>query len=195
MANEVDLKNLPSGWVDMPGHQVGSDVRDTNEPGGSRLLFLPDYALDEVGDETEGILKFDIIDIGLPSMATSSYDTSLLAQVKYATQGIGRLIAGDQITATIECPGPVYGQMMGLIGCKGTCRIEIPNQKWFSQWRVAIMSVDGPSIVDGDRMTGGMVFTVTNTGPDDKSEMGPVYGVYTPEGSGGTGGAGATGAP
>ena len=29
-------------------------------------------------------------------------------------------------------------------------------------------------------MTGSLVLTVTNTGPDDKSEMGPVFGDYTP---------------
>ena len=30
-------------------------------------------------------------------------------------------------------------------------------------------------------MTGSLVLTVTNTGPDDKAEMGPVFGAYTPE--------------
>ena len=51
----------------------------------------------------------------------------------------------------------------GMIGAKGTARVVIPSQGVFSQWRVAILSVDGPSLVDGDRMTGSLVLTVTNT--------------------------------
>ena len=67
-----------------------------------------------------------------------------------------------------------------MIGAKGTARIEIPSQGWFSQWRIALLSVSGPAIADGDRMTGSITLTVTNTAPDDKSEMGPVFGTYTP---------------
>ena len=81
---------------------------------------------------------------------------------------------------SIECSGATYAALAALIGSKGTARIEIPNQGVFSQWRIAMLSVDGVPIRDGDRMTGNLVLTVTNTAPDDKSEMGPVFGTYTP---------------
>ena len=167
---------LPAGWAEMTGKSVGSAVRDTNEPGGSTLKLYLDVAVDGITNP----MTFDFMDIGLPSLAASAYSTQLLAQKKWATQGVSRIISGDSITGSIECPGSVYAQIAGLIGAKGTARIEIPNQGWFSQWRVAILSVDGPGIQDGDRMTGSLVLTVTNTGPDDKSEMGPVFGDYTP---------------
>lgn len=184
--SDVQLDNLPQGWQPMDGHTVGSSSRNTNEPGGSLLKFLPDDVIDGLGD-SDGVIQFDIIDFALPSMATSAYSTALLAQKKWATQGVGRIIAADQISATIENPGPVYADLAGMIGAKGTVRIEIPNQDWYFQCRVAIMSVDGPAVVDGDRMTGSLVFTVTNTAPDDQSEMGPVWGDIS-ESAGGTGG-------
>ena len=166
---------LPQGWQQMSSKQIGSTTRNTNEPGGSRLLLY----LDSVPSDypTEQLMTFDFIDIGLPSLAATSYSTQLLAQRKWATQGVSRIIAGDSISGTIECPGEVYQKIASLIGAKGTARIEIPSQKWFSQWRVAILSVDGPSLVDGDRMTGSLVLTVTNTGPNDRDEMGPVFGI------------------
>lgn len=167
---------LPAGWAEMTGKSVGSSVRDTNEPGGSILKLNLDISVEGITNP----MTFDFMDIGLPSLAASAYSTQLLAQKKWATQGVSRIISGDSITGSIECPGAVYAQIAGLIGAKGTARIEIPNQGWFSQWRVAILSVDGPGIQDGDRMTGSLVLTVTNTGPDDKAEMGPVFGAYTP---------------
>lgn len=167
---------LPSGWSEMTSLQIGASTRDTNEPGGSKLLISLDVAVVGIADP----MTFDFMDIGMPSLQATSYSTQLLAQVKWATQGVSRIIAGDQITGTIECPGPVYEQISGLIGAKATARIEIPNQGWFAQYRVAILSVDGPPIQDGDRMTGTLSLTVTNTAPDDKSEMGPVFGTYTP---------------
>ena len=172
----MSTPSLPTGWAEMTGKSVGSSVRDTNEPGGSTLKLHLDIPVDGITNP----MTFDFLDIGLPSLAASAYSTQLLAQKKWATQGVSRIISGDSITGTIECPGAVYAQIAGLIGAKGTARIEIPNQGWFSQWRVAILSVDGPGIQDGDRMTGSLVLTVTNTGPDDKSEMGPVFGEYTP---------------
>ena len=167
----------------MTSVQIGSDARDINEPGGSKLLISLDVSTDVGGDtamDFDDPMTFDFIDISLPSLQASPYSTQLLAQKKWATQGVSRIIAGDSITGTIECPGPVYAQIMALIGAKATARIEIPNQGWFAQYRVAILSVDGPSLQDGDRMTGSLVLTVTNTAPDDKSEMGPVFGDYTP---------------
>lgn len=172
----MGASSLPSAWAEMTSVQIGSDARDTNEPGGSKLLISLDLVVEGIDDP----MTFDFMDIGLPSLQASAYSTQLLAQRKWATQGVSRIISGDQITGTIECPGPIYAQISALIGAKATARIEIPNQGWFCQYRVAILSVDGPSIQDGDRMTGSLVLTVTNTAPDDKSEMGPVFGDYTP---------------
>ena len=175
---------LPSTWTQMTSKKIGSEFRNTNEPGGSRLLLnldeLPSDVTDPEGDALSNPITFDFLDIGLPSLAASSYSTQLLAQRKWATQGVSRIIAGDSITGTIECSGFTYALMISLIGAKGTARIEIPNQGWFSQWRVAILSVDGPALQDGDRMTGSLVLTVTNTAPNDKDEMAPVFGTYTP---------------
>lgn len=167
---------LPLGWSAMTSKQVGSTTRNTNEPGGSKLKISLDLVVEGISDPME----LDFIDFALPSLQASAYSTQLLAQRKWATMGVSRIISGDQIRGSIECSGATYAMLAGLIGAKATARIEIPNQGWFSQWRVAILSVDGPSIVDGDRMTGALVLTVTNTAPDDKAEMGPVFGEYTP---------------
>ena len=168
---------LPTGWTAMPSTQIGTDTRDTDEPGGSKLMISLDLApIDDVDEP----LILDFIDFGLPSLQASAYSTALLAQKKWATMGISRVIAGDSIQGTIECSGPTYAMLSALIGAKGTARIEIPGQGWFSQWRIAILSVSGPAIADGDRMTGSLNLTVTNTAPDDRSEMGPVFGSYTP---------------
>lgn len=166
---------LPADWEDMTSVQVGTDTRDVNEPGQSKLKISLDLTVPGVDDP----LILDFIDFGLPSLQASAYSTALLAQKKWATMGVSRIISGDSINGTIECSGPTYAMLAGLIGSKGTARIEIKNQGWFSQWRVAILSVSGPQIADGDRMTGSLVLTVTNTAPDDKSEMGPVFGTYT----------------
>jgi len=167
---------LPNSWAEMTSKSVGSSARNTNEPGGSKLML----ALDVTVEGVDQPMEFDFIDIGMPSLQATAYSTQLLAQKKWATQGVSRIIASDQISGTIECPGEVYAMISGLIGAKGTARIEIPNQGWFSQWRVAILSVDGPSLTDGDRMTGSLILTVTNTAPNDQDEMGPVFGEYTP---------------
>ena len=171
MAEPLDL---PNEWTEMPSVQVGSQFRDVSEPGGSRLLLNMDYALSGVDNP----MIMDFLDISLPSLSAQSYSTALLAQKKWATQGVSRIIQSDQITGTIECPGALYAQLLAFIGAAGTARIEIPTQAWFSQWRVSLLSVDGPSLVDGDRMTASLVLTVTHTGPDEKSEMGPVFGYY-----------------
>ena len=167
---------LPAAWEDMTSLQVGTDARDTSEPGQSKLLISLDLAPIENVDEP---LILDFIDFALPSLQSSAYSTALLAQKKWATMGVSRIITGDSITGTIECSGPTYAMLAGLIGSKGTARIEIKNQGWYSQWRIAILSVSGPQLTDGDRMPGSLTLTVTNTAPDDKSEMGPVFGTYT----------------
>lgn len=169
---------LPSGWTAMTSKQVGSSTRNTNEPGGSKLLISFDLALPT--GVTEDPLTLDFMDFSLPGLKGSAYSTALLAQKKYMTMGVSRIIDSDQISGSIECCGATYAILSACIGAKGTARIEIPNQGWFSQWRIAVLSVDGPAIRDGDRMTGSLVLTVTNTAPDDKSEMGPVFGNYTP---------------
>ena len=166
---------VPHGWAEMTSSQIGSDTRDTNEPGGSKLLISLDIPVQNVDDP----LALDFLDFSMPGLKAAAYSTALLAQKKWMTMGVSRIVDSDQISGTIECSGATYGMLMGLIGAKATARIEIPNQGWFSQWRVAILSVDGPAIRDGDRMTGNLVLTVTNTAPDDKSEMGPVFGTYT----------------
>jgi len=171
-----DDTTLPLNWSAMTSKQVGSDTRDTNEPGGSKLLISLDVAVAGIDDPME----LDFIDFSMPGLRASAYSTALLAQKKWETMGVSRIIGSDQIAGSIECAGATYAMLAGLIGAKATARIEIPNQAWFSQWRVAILSVDGPAIRDGDRMTGNLVLTVTNTAPDDKSEMGPVFGTYTP---------------
>jgi len=168
---------LPVGWAEMTSKQVGSDTRDTNEPGGSKLLISLDVPVDQVDDP----LVLDFTDFSLPSLKGSAYSTALLAQKKFMTMGVSRIIDSDQIAGGIECSGATYAMLVGLIGAKATARIEIPNQGWYSQWRVAILSVDGPALRDGDRMTSNLTLTVTNTAPDDKSEMGPVFGAYTPD--------------
>ena len=167
---------LPAAWEDMTSSQVGTDTRDTSEPGQSKLLISLDLAPIENVDEP---LILDFIDFALPSLQASAYSTALLAQNKWATMGVSRIISGDSITGTIECSGPTYWMLAGLICAKGTARIEIKNQSWYSQWRIAILSVSGPQLTDGDRMTASLTLTVTNTAPDDKSEMGPVFGTYT----------------
>jgi len=162
----------------MTSVRIGTTTRNTNEPGGSKLLISFDLATTLGVDDP---LVLDFIDFGLPSLQATAYSTQLLAQKTWATSGVSRILAADQIAGTIECSGATYADLMSLIGAKGTARIEIPHQGWFSQWRIALLSVDGPSITDGDRMTGNLVLTVTNTAPDDMSEMGPVYGTYTPD--------------
>ncbi len=178
------VDGLPEGWAEMTGETVGSKWRNVRETGGSKLLFAPDLndegLWDDMLDEDDTI-TFDFIDIALPSLAATPYSTAILAQRKWATQGVSRIIAGDQISGTIECPGEVYAAIASMISVYGTARIEIPNQGWFSQWRVAILSVDGPALMDGDRMTGTLVLTVTNTGADFKSEVGPVFGMIDDE--------------
>lgn len=174
-------ETLPQNWAEMTSKQVGSDTRDTNEPGGSKLLISFDIPLPIEGMDDP--LALDFMDFSLPSMKGSAYSTALLAQHKYMTMGVSRIIDSDQIAGSIECSGATYAILAGLIGAKGTARIEIPNQGWFSQWRIAILSVDGVPIRDGDRMTSSLTLTVTNTAPDDKSEMGPVFGTYTPSDS------------
>ena len=166
---------LPVNWAIMTSKQIGSASRNTNEPGGSKLLISFD---DATALSILDPLALDFIDFGLPSLQASAYSTALLAQRKWATMGVSRIISGDQIQGTIECSGATYTVLAALIGAKGTCRIEIPTQGWFSQWRIALLSVAGPSIADGDRMTGSITLTVTNTAPDDKSEMGPVFGTF-----------------
>lgn len=168
----MSTTTLPSNWSPMTSVQIGSSFRNTSEPGRSRLYIHFDIDVDGVDNP----LLLDFMDISLPSLAGRSYSTALLAQKKWETQGVSRTIAGDSITGTIECPGEVYEILVGFIGANGTARIEIPNQLWFSQWRVAILSVDGPGLIDGDRMTGSLVLTVTNTGPNGRDEMGPVFG-------------------
>lgn len=168
---------IPTGWTAMTSNQVGSSTRDTNEPGGSKLLISFDAAS---GLGVADPLTLDFMDFGLPGLKAGAYSTALLAQKKWMTMGVSRIIDSDQIAGSIECSGATYAVLLGLIGAKGTVRIEIPNQGWFSQWRVALLSVTGPQIKDGDRMTGSLVLTVTNTAPDDKSEMAPVFGTYTP---------------
>lgn len=175
---------LPATWTAMTSNQIGTDTRDTTEPGGSKLMISLDDAPISGVDEP---LILDFIDFSLPSLQATAYSTALLAQRKWATMGVSRIIAGNSIDGTIECSGATYEMLAGLIGAKGTARIEIPYQGWFSQWRIAILSVNGPAIQDGDRMTGSLTLTVTNTAPDDKSEMGPVFGTYTPDLTGITG--------
>ena len=166
--------DLPNGWEGMNSVQIGSEFRDTSEPGGSRLMLNMDYKLTGVANP----MTMDFMDISLPSLSAQAYSTQLLAQRKWATQGVSRIIQGDQITGTIECPAKLYEEMIAFLGGGATARIEIPSQLWFSQWRVSLLSVDGPALQDGDRMTASIVLTVTNTGPDEKSEMGPVFGDY-----------------
>ena len=173
MAYDADL---PTGWAPMTSKQVGSSTRDTNEPGGSKLMISLDIVVQGISDP----LILDFMDISLPSLKASAYSTALLAQKKYLTMGVSRIIDTDQISGTIECSGATYAMLAGLIGAKATARIEIPNQGWYSQWRVAILSVGGVPLKDGDRMTDTLTLTVTNTAPDDKAEMGPVFGTYTP---------------
>lgn len=169
--------NIPTGWTAMTSKKVGSAARDTSEPGGSKLLFHLDVPPDGM---QENPIELDFLDISLPELAASAYSTQLLAQRKWATQGVSRIIGGGSITGTIECPCAVYELLSSIIGAKGTARIEVPNQGLFSQWRAGLLSVDGPSLVDGDRMTASLILTVTNTAPDERSEMGPVFGTYTP---------------
>jgi len=166
--------DLPVGWETMTSIQIGSEFRDTSEPGGSRLMLNMDYKLAGVVNP----MVMDFMDISLPSLSAQAYSTQLLAQRKWATQGVSRIIQGDQITGTIECPAVLYEELIAFLGGAATARIEIPTQSWFSQWRVSVLSVDGPSLTDGDRMTASLVLTVTHTGPDEKSEMGPVFGTY-----------------
>lgn len=178
----ADESALPVGWAEMTSVQVGTDTRNTSEPGGSKLLISFDEPLPTYGDDVEvdDPMMLDFIDFTMPSLKATAYSTALLAQKKWMTMGVSRLVDSDQISGSIECSGATYAMLSALIGSKGTCRIEIPNQGWYSQWRIALLSVDGPPVRDGDRMTGNLVLTVTNTAPDDKSEMGPVFGEYTP---------------
>ena len=170
----AEPNDLPIGWEGLTSIQIGSEFRDTSEPGGSRLMLNMDYKLTGVANP----MTMDFMDISLPSLSAQAYSTQLLAQRKWATQGVSRIIQGDQITGTIECPVKLYEELIAFTGGGATARIEIPAQSRFEQWRVSLLAVDGPSLQDGDRMTASIVLTVTNTGPDEKSEMGPVFGDY-----------------
>ena len=168
---------LPTNWAVMPSVKIGSSTRNTSEPGGSVLKISFDDASTLSIDDP---LVMDFIDFSLPALKANAYSTVLLAAKKWQTMGVSRLIDSDQISGTIECPMETYEKLSGLIGSKGTARIEVPTQGRFCQWRIALLSVDGPQIKDGDRMTGNITLTVTNTAPDDQSEMAPVFGSYTP---------------
>jgi hypothetical protein len=168
----MSTPTLPSNWTTMTSVQIGSSQRNTSEPGRSRLYVHFDIPVDGVDNP----MLMDFLDITLPSLAATSYSTALLAQKKWATQGISRIVGSDTITGTIECPAAVYETLSAFLGAKATARIEVPNHLKFSQWRVGLLSVDGPGIVDGDRMTASLVLSVTNTAPNDKDEMGPVFG-------------------
>ena len=111
---------VPVGWTAMTSKQVGSDTRDTNEPGGSRLLISFDAAAALNLDDP---MELDFMDFGLPSLKASAYSTALLAQKKWMTMGVSRIVDSDQISGSIECAGATYGVLMGLIGaipCIGT---------------------------------------------------------------------------
>lgn len=177
----INIK-FPSGWAQMTSKQVGSDTRDTREPGGSYLqLVLDDQTLgfgtqyaSQSAATQRYIYTFNCIDIQLPSLQAQAYSTALLSQYKWLTSQVSRLVDADQISSTIECSAEEYAQLASAIGEAGTARITIPNQHVAIQFRVSILNVDGPSLVDGDRMTATLVLTVTNTAPDGVSEMGPV---------------------
>ena len=113
---------LPANWTAMPSTQIGTNTRDTDEPGQSTLKISLDVAVNGVAEP----LILDFIDFSLPSLQASAYSTALLAQKKWATMGVSRVIAGDSIQGTIECSGPTYAMLSALIGAKGTARIEIP---------------------------------------------------------------------
>ncbi|MCL2103532.1 MAG: hypothetical protein FWH21_00520 [Kiritimatiellaeota bacterium] len=154
-------------FVAMSGTAIGSANRDVREPSGTTLHFKPDDG---------EIIGFDVIDLTLPDLSATSYSTVLLAQQKWATQGISRIIEGGQITATIECPTPVYTELMEHIGEHGIARIEArPFMEWL-QYRVAIMTTPGGTYTNGDRVTGTLTLTVTNSSADGKSEIGPMWG-------------------
>ena len=64
---------VPSNWTAMTSKKIGSEFRNTNEPGGSRLLLqiddLPTGITDPAGGALANPLTFDFLDIGLPSLA------------------------------------------------------------------------------------------------------------------------------
>ena len=104
----MSTPSLPAGWAEMTGKSVGSSVRDTNEPGGSTLKLNLDISVEGITNP----MTFDFMDIGLPSLAASAYSTQLLAQKKWATQGVSRIISGDSITGQASnVPGAVYAQI------------------------------------------------------------------------------------
>lgn len=123
-------------------------------PDGSMLLFAVD------GEGNEGKtdpLRFELLDRDL-------WDCQ----------------SDNQMTCTFKCRGKIYAKLMMLISererLRGTVRIELPDLGWFSQWRVAVLNVEDAHMYDADHMTGNLTFTVTNTAPDGRSEMGPVFG-------------------
>lgn len=121
-------------------------------PDGSMLLFSLDLAVEGMPDP----LQFELLYLDL--------------------RGCGPREPDGVMTCSIKCSGETYAIIMALISAKGTIRIELPDPGWFSQWRVGVLAVEDACVYDADHMTGNLTFTVTNTAPDGRSVMEPVFG-------------------
>jgi hypothetical protein len=65
---------------------------------------------------------------------------------------------------------------MEYIGEHGIARIEArPFMQWL-QFRVAVLSTPGGTYTNGDRVTGTLTLTVTNSSADGKQEVAPMFG-------------------
>ena len=122
---------------------------------GAMLLLSLDLVVEGIPDP----LRFELLDLDLRDCGPREPD--------------GRM------TCTIKCPGETYAMIMAHISAKGTIRIELPDPGWYSQWRVGVLAVEDACVYDADHMTGNLTFTVTNTAPDGRSVMEPVFGKLT----------------
>ena len=72
------------------------------------------------------------------------------------------------IEGTVEPTTFTIQELIPLIGKPATARIEISTQLRFGQWRVALQTVEPQN--------GALIFAITNTAPDKKSLIPPVFG-------------------
>jgi len=175
-----DITAAPGKWEAMTGIQSGSDTRNVRESSGTQcIMYLDDPLTGQPNPVTPDTLKFDHIDLTEPEATASAYSTTLLSSVEYETMAVGRLKAGGQISANIECSAKTYAKLTNRISRTGVAVIIIPSQRRFSQYRVALLGIGAPTHANGDRVTSTLTIAVTNSSADGEYEIGPVFGAVT----------------
>ena len=152
----------------MSSKVIGSGERDVREPYQATLTFKTD-----VGGAT---LIFDVIDMTLPDVMATLYPTVALAQTRYVTKGVSRVIDLGSVSANIECPIKTYAKLMVRTGYTGLCTIDASvSQGAIVDFRAAIEKVTGATMVNNDRMKAFVTIAVTNSDANGMWEMEPVF--------------------